>query len=80
MFPQGDRHVPSSAPDVEPFRLEAERVFSTRNVTGQSAPLLPQAVQVTNMLHDSHHHAPPTLHELATTLRSATIFSRLTDP
>jgi hypothetical protein len=45
-FPQGDRHVLSSAPDVEPFRLAAERVISTRNVTGQSAPLLPQAVQI----------------------------------
>jgi CRP-like cAMP-binding protein len=32
------------------------------------------------MLHDPHSHAPPTLHELATILRSATIFSRFTDP
>ena len=31
MFPQGDRHVLSSAPDVEPFRLTPEWVFSTRN-------------------------------------------------
>jgi AraC-like DNA-binding protein len=31
MFPQGDRHVLSSAPDVEPFRLTAEWVFATRN-------------------------------------------------
>ena len=31
LFPQGDRHVLSSAPDVEPFRLTAEWVFSTRN-------------------------------------------------
>lgn len=31
MFPHGDRHVLSNALDVEPFRLTAERVFSTRN-------------------------------------------------
>ena len=31
MFPQGDRRVLSSAPDVEPFRLTPEWVFSTRN-------------------------------------------------
>jgi CRP-like cAMP-binding protein len=31
------------------------------------------------MLHDPHRRPPPTLHELATTLRSATIFSLLTD-
>jgi hypothetical protein len=31
MFPQGDRHVLSSAPDVEPFRLTPDWVFSTRN-------------------------------------------------
>ena len=32
MFPQGDRHVLSSAPGVEPLRRTAEWVFSTRNV------------------------------------------------
>jgi CRP/FNR family transcriptional regulator, dissimilatory nitrate respiration regulator len=32
------------------------------------------------MPHDPHRHAPPTLHDLATTLRSATIFSRCSDP
>ena len=32
MFPQGDRHVLSSAPNVEPVRTTAEWVFSTRNV------------------------------------------------
>jgi len=32
------------------------------------------------MLHDPHRHAPPTLHDLAKILRSATIFGRLTDP
>ncbi len=31
MFPQGDRHVLSSAPGIEPFRLTAEWVFSTKN-------------------------------------------------
>ena len=30
MFPQGDRHVLSSAPGIEPYRLTAEWVFSTR--------------------------------------------------
>lgn len=30
MFPQGDRHVLSSAPDVAPLRRTAEWVFSTR--------------------------------------------------
>jgi len=32
------------------------------------------------MLHDPHRRPPPTLHELAATLRSATIFSHFTDP
>lgn len=32
MFPQGDRHVLSSAPGIEPLRRTAEWVFSTRNV------------------------------------------------
>ena len=31
MFPQGDRHVISSAPDVEPLRTTADWIFSTRN-------------------------------------------------
>jgi AraC-like DNA-binding protein len=31
MFPQGDQHVLSSAPGVEPLRRTAEWVFSTRN-------------------------------------------------
>lgn len=31
LFPQGDRHVLSSAPGVEPLRRTAEWVFSTRN-------------------------------------------------
>jgi len=31
IFPQGDRHVLSSAPGVEPLRTTAEWVFSTRN-------------------------------------------------
>jgi hypothetical protein len=31
-FPQGDRHVLSSAPNVEPLRRTAEWVFSTRGV------------------------------------------------
>lgn len=32
MFPQGDSHVLSSAPGIEPLRRTAEWVFSTRNV------------------------------------------------
>lgn len=32
MFPQGDRHVLSNAPGIEPLRRTAEWVFSTRNV------------------------------------------------
>jgi CRP-like cAMP-binding protein len=32
------------------------------------------------MLHDPHRHPLPTPHDLATTLRSATIFSHFTDP
>jgi hypothetical protein len=32
MFPQGDRHVLSSAPGIEPVRQTAEWVFSTRHV------------------------------------------------
>jgi len=32
MFPQGDRHVLSSAPGIDPLRRTAEWVFSTRNV------------------------------------------------
>jgi CRP/FNR family transcriptional regulator, dissimilatory nitrate respiration regulator len=32
------------------------------------------------MLQDPHRHPPPTLHDLATILRSATIFSHFTDP
>ena len=32
------------------------------------------------MLNDIHRHPPPTMYDLATTLRSATIFSRFTDP
>ncbi len=31
MFPQGDRHVLSSAPDTEPSRLTAEWVYAQRN-------------------------------------------------
>jgi AraC-like DNA-binding protein len=31
MFPQGDRHVITSAPHIEPFRLTADWVFSRRN-------------------------------------------------
>jgi AraC-like DNA-binding protein len=31
MFPQGDRHVLSSAPGIEPIRRTAEWVFATRN-------------------------------------------------
>jgi AraC-like DNA-binding protein len=31
MFPQGDRHVLSSAPDIEPHRQTAEWVFARRN-------------------------------------------------
>ena len=31
MFPQGDRHVLSSAPDVAPTRLSADWVYATRN-------------------------------------------------
>lgn len=31
MFPQGDRHVLSSAPGIEPLRQTADWVFSTRN-------------------------------------------------
>lgn len=31
MFPQGDRHVLSSVPGIEPLRRTAEWVFSTRN-------------------------------------------------
>jgi AraC-like DNA-binding protein len=31
MFPQGDRHVISSAPDLEPHRRSAEWVFARRN-------------------------------------------------
>lgn len=31
LFPQGDSHVISSAPDIVPIRQEAEWVFSTRN-------------------------------------------------
>jgi AraC-like DNA-binding protein len=31
MFPQGDRHVLSSAPDVTPLRRSVDWVFSTRN-------------------------------------------------
>ena len=31
MFPQGDRHVLSSAPDMEPSRLSADWVFARRN-------------------------------------------------
>jgi hypothetical protein len=31
VFPQGDRHVRSSAPGVEPVRRTAEWVYSTRN-------------------------------------------------
>lgn len=31
MFPQGDRHVLSSAPDVEPKRISAEWIFSMRD-------------------------------------------------
>lgn len=31
MFPQGDRHVMSSAPGVEPLRMTADWVFSTRS-------------------------------------------------
>lgn len=31
LFPQGDRHVISSAPDVEPFRLTADWVFARRS-------------------------------------------------
>jgi AraC-like DNA-binding protein len=32
MFPQGDRHVLSSSPGIDPIRRTAEWVFSTRNV------------------------------------------------
>ncbi|MCA1805771.1 MAG: AraC family transcriptional regulator [Xanthomonadaceae bacterium] len=32
MFPQGDRHVLSSAPGIEPLRRTAEWVFSTRSI------------------------------------------------
>jgi AraC-like DNA-binding protein len=32
MFPQGDRHVLSSAPGVEPLRQTAEWVFATRDI------------------------------------------------
>lgn len=31
IFPQGDQHVLSSAPGIEPLRRTADRVFSTRN-------------------------------------------------
>jgi AraC-like DNA-binding protein len=31
MFPQGDRHVMSSAPGVEPFRMTADWIFARRN-------------------------------------------------
>jgi AraC-like DNA-binding protein len=31
MFPQGDRHVLSSAPDAEPLRISAEWIFSVRD-------------------------------------------------
>ncbi len=32
MFPHGDSHVLSSAPNMEPFRLTADWIFSTRNL------------------------------------------------
>ncbi len=31
VFPQGDRHVISSAPDIEPLRMTADWIFSSRN-------------------------------------------------
>lgn len=36
MFPHGDAHVMSSAPDVQPIRLDAEWVFATR---GEPKPM-----------------------------------------